>query len=195
MSFLSNIAKSLFRGGLIKKGIKAIGKSLSKGLSRGGVRAIRGIKSGAAQVAALPRAVSSGTSLVSTLPKGFGTGNTLRVLQNSISKDLAKASKTALNKDALGRLSARMAKIATSKKQSSALRNILKNARANETYGQYLRRIGNRASNLVKSLVREGGENLVIDKTATTIAKAAIGLGTVAAGTAIGVEIAGDKKN
>ena len=88
-----------------------------------------------------------------------------------------------------------MAKIATSKKQSSALRNILKNARANETYGQYLRRIGNRASNLVKSLVREGGENLVIDKTATTIAKAAIGLGTVAAGTAIGVEIAGDKKN
>lgn len=197
MSIFSSIGKSIIRGGIIKKGIKSIGKLAGKavkGLKRGGVRATRGVKSGAAQARALPKAVSEGAAFVSTLPKGFGTGNTLRVLQNSISRDLAKASKTALNKDALERLSARMAKVATSQKQSSALRNILKNARANETYGAYLARMGNRAGNLVKGLVREGGENLIIDKTATTLAKAAAGLATAAGGAAIGVKVAGGKK-
>lgn len=196
MSFITNIGKSIIRGGAIKKGLKSIGKLAGKaikGLKRGGVRATRGVKSGAAQVRALPKAVSEGAAFVSTLPKGFGTGNTLRVLQNSISRDLAKASKTALNKDALERLSARMAKVATSQKQSSALRNILKNARANETYGAYLARMGNRAGNLVRGLVREGGENLIIDKTATTLAKAAAGLATAAGGAAIGVKVAGGK--
>lgn len=195
MSFITNIGKSLIRGGLIKKGIKAIGKGLTKGFKRGGMKAVRGIKSGAAQARALPSAVSSGVAFARTLPKGFGTSNTLRVLQNSIGRDLAKASKTALNKDAVERLSARMAKIATNRKQSTALRNILKNARANETYGAYFKRMGNRAGNLVKGLVREGGENLVIDKTVSTLAKATAGLATAAGGAAIGAKIAGGKNN
>lgn len=203
MSFLGGIAKSIIRGGAVKqliktgvKGIKSGAGKIIKGLKSSGVKTTRGLKSGSAQVKAFPGAVSEGLGFIKTLPPGFGTGNTIQVFKNVVARDLAKASKTALSKDAAERLSTRLAKTLTSKQQSQALRQILKNARAGETWGNYLGRMGNRAGNLTRELIQGGAENIAIDQTGQILLKgvAAAGtVGTTAATTALVVKK--NKKN
>ena len=184
MSFLTTIGKSLIRGKAVRelvkggiKGLKSVGGRLTKGLKQGGVRATRGVKSASAQVRALPTAVSEGLGFIKTLPPNFGTGNTIQVFKNVVSRDLAKASKTALAKDSAERLSARLAKVLGKEQQREALQTIFRNARANETWLNYSTRNLGKVPTWVKGFIREGGENIVIDQTASAIAK---GLGAVA---------------
>ena len=197
---IGDLAKSVFRGGIIKKGIKAAGEALRKGFSRGGIRTIRGIKSSGAIAKALPGAVvGAGQSayLLSRLP-GL-SGNSLSLFSSYLSKSLAKASSRALNADALQRVVNRLVKISTNKQQSAVLKTILKNARANETWAKYLARnagsLGSGAMSVINSIIREGGENIIIDKTATSLAKAAAGVATATAGAVVGAKIAGGNKS
>ena len=196
MGFFSSIAKSVVKGGLVKGAIKAVGKGIKtgagkvvKGLKSTAPKIVRGIKSGTAQVRALPKALTEAVSISAKLPKGFGTGNTLRVAANKISQNLTKASKGALNKDAAERLSAKLAKGLTNKKQSKVLKDILKNARANETWGSYLGRGAKVGQSWIKGAVRGGAENIAIDRSISIAGKALGGLLTTGAGVGAGVAI------
>jgi len=197
MSFIGSAAASAIRGGLVKGAFKAVGKGIKtgagktvKGVKSSMPKIVRGIKSGTAQVRALPKAVKEAFTIASKLPKGFGVGNTMRVAVNKISQNLAKASKGALNKDAAARLSAKLAKGLTNKKQSKVLRDILKNARANETWAQYIKRGAGVGKDWIKGAVRGGAENVAIDKSISIAGKALGGLAgagaTIGAGVAIG---------
>jgi len=197
MSFITNLGKSALRGGLVK----SIGKAVVKGVKRGagkvvkGIKGsmpkiVRGIKSGTAQIRALPKAVKEAFELTAKLPKGFGVGNTMRVAVNKISQNLAKASKGALSKDSATRLASKLAKALSNKKQSKVLKDILKNARANETWGQYIARGAKAGQSWIKGAVRGGAENVAIDKSLSLAGKGLAGLagtaGTIGAGVAIG---------
>lgn len=196
MGFFSSIAKSVIKGGVVKglvkgavKGIKrGVGKVV-KGVKSTAPKIVRGIKSGTAQVKALPKALKEAVSISAKLPKGFGAGNTMRVAINKITQNLAKASKGVLSKDSAERLSAKLAKALSNKKQSKVLKDILKNARANETWGKYLARVGGKGGNWIKSAVRGGAENMAIDKSISIAGKALGGLLTTGAGIAGGVAI------
>ena len=185
-AFFGGLAKSIVRGGAVKalvkkavKGLKGgIGKII-KGAKSSSVKTTRGLKSGAAQAAALPEAVSGGFGFVKTLPKGFGTGNTLQVFKNVVARDLAKASRTALSQDSAQRLAAKFAKVMTNKNQGKVLRQILKNARANETWGQYLKRMGRKGGVLTQELIQGGAENVAIDQTGQILLKGVAAAGTV----------------
>ena len=200
MSWFSSVVRSAVRGGLVK----AAGKAVVKGLKRGGSRIVkgikssvpkivRGIKSGAAQIRALPKAIKEAFGIAAKLPKGFGAGNTMRVALNKISQNLAKASKGALNKDAAERLTAKLAKGLMNKKQSKVLKDILKNARANETWGEYIARGATAGKSWIKGAIRGGGENIAIDKSISIAGKGLAALGTTGAGVATGVVIAKSK--
>ena len=197
MSWVSNIAKSAVRGGVVK----SIGKGVVKGLKRGagkivkGVKStmpkiVRGVKSGTAQITELPTAVKEAFELTAKLPKGFGAGNTMRVAINKISQNLAKASKGVLSKDSAERLASKLAEALTNKQQTKVLRNILKNARANETWGQYIARGAKAGQSWIKGAVRGGAENVAIDKSISLAGKALAGVAgtatTIGAGIAIG---------
>ena len=196
MSLFSSIAKSVIRGGLVK----GVGRAAIKGLKRGtgkvvkGVKSsmpkiVRGVKSGTAQVRALPTALKEAVEISSKLPKGFGASNTMRVAINKISQNLSKASKTALSKDSVERLSSKLAKALTDKKQSKVLKNILKNARKNETWKSYLGRNVNVGKDWIKSAVRCSAENVAIDKSISIAGRALAGVATTGASVGAGVAI------
>mgnify|MGYP000675007149 CR=1 FL=1 len=196
MGFFSSIAKSVVKGGLVKGAIKAVGKGIKtgagkvvKGLKSTAPKIIRGIKSGTAQVRALPKAVKEAVSISAKLPKGFGASNTMRVAINKISQNLSKASKTALSKDSVERLSSKLAKALTDKKQSKVLKNILKNARKNETWKSYLGRNVNVGKDWIKSSVRGSAENVAIDKSISIAGRALAGVATTGASVGAGVAI------
>ena len=188
MSFLSGILSSVLKGGAVKaairaatKGIKSGSGKVIKGLMRGVPRTIRGIKSGSAQLRVLPTALKEATVIAKSLPKGFGASNTARVAINKMSQLLGKASKGALNKDAAKRLATKLTKTLADKNKSKVLKDILKNARANETWGQYIARGAKQGKNLARSIAQGGAENVVIDKSISTAGKV---LGGITAGTA-----------
>ena len=200
MSWVSNIAKSAVRGGVVK----SIGKGVVKGLKRGagkivkGVKStmpkiVRGVKSGTAQITELPTAVKEAFELTAKLPQGFGAGNTMRVAINKISQNLAKASKGVLSKDSAERLSAKLAEALTNKQQTKVLRNILKNARANETWGNYLARGAKVGESWIRGAVRGTAENVVIDKSIILAGQGLAAVATTGAGVATGVVIAKSK--
>lgn len=197
MSLFSSIGKSIVRGGLVK----GAGRAAVRGLKRGtgkvvkGVKStmpkiVRGIKSGTAQLRALPTALKEAVEIGSKLPKGFGTGNTMRVAINKISQNLSKASKTALSKDSAERLSNKLAKALVDKKQSKVLKDILKNARKNETWKSYLGRNVNVGKDWIRGAVRGGAENIAIDKSISIAGKALAGVATTGASVGAGVAIA-----
>jgi len=197
MSLFSSIAKSVVRGGLVK----GVGRAAIKGLKRGtgkvvkGVKSsmpkiVRGVKSGTAQVRALPTALKEAVEIRSKLPKGFGAGNTMRVAINKISQNLSKASKTALSKDSAERLSNKLAKALVDKKQSKVLKDILKNARKNETWAQYLGRGANVGKGWIRGAVRGSAENVAIDKSISIAGRALAGVATTGASVGTGVAIA-----
>ncbi len=194
MSIFSSVAKSIARGGVVKaigkatvKGLKSGTGKVVKGVKRNIPKIVRGAKSGSAQLRELPTALKEAVEIGAKLPKGFGTSNTIRVAVNKISQNLAKASKTALSKDAAERLSAKLAKGLTNKQQSKVLKDILKNARANETWGQYLGRGANVGKDWIKSAVRGSAENVAIDKSISIAGKALAGVATT--GTAVGTGV------
>lgn len=200
MSWVSNIVKSAVRGGVAKaivragtKGLKQGAGKIIKGLKSSMPKVVRGVKSGSAQLRAIPKALQEAVEIGSRLPKGFGAGNTMRVAINKISQNLAKASKTALSKDSAERLSAKLAEALTNKQQTKVLRNILKNARANETWAQYLGRGAKAGQSWIKSAVRGGAENIAIDKSISLAGKALAATATTGAGVATGVVIAKSK--
>jgi len=196
MSIFTSIGKSIARGGIVKgvvkgavKGIKGGTGKVVKGIKSSMPKIVRGVKSGTAQVRALPKAVQEAVEISSKLPKGFGASNTMRVAVNKISQNLAKASKTVLSKDSAERLSSKLAKALTDKKQSKVLKNILKNARANETWGSYLGRGAKVGQSWIKGAVRGGAENIAIDKSISLAGKVLAGTATTAGGVASGVAI------
>lgn len=186
------VGKALIKGAV--RGVKAGSRGILKGMKRGATMLTRGLKSGSAQARVLPKAVTEAVAFGKTLPKGFGAKNTLQVMRNSIARDLARASKGALNKDSAMRLSSLMAKAVTNSKQSKVLKQIMKNVRANETWGQYAKRMGRKAGNLVKQVVREGGENVVVDQSISATAKAAGTLGVAGVGGAVTGAVVASKK-
>lgn len=200
MSWASNIAKSAVRGGVIKsigkgvvKGIKQGAGKIVKGLKSSVPKVVRGVKSGSAQLRAIPQAVQEAVEISARLPKGFGAGNTMRVAINKISQNLAKASKTVLSKDSAERLSAKLAEALTNKQQTKVLRNILKNARANETWGNYLARGAKVGESWIRGAVRGTAENVVIDKSIILAGQGLAAVATTGAGVATGVVIAKSK--
>ena len=197
MSIFSSVAKSVARGGALK----AIGKATVKGLKSGTGRVVKGIKSNipkivrgsksaSAQVRALPTALKEAVEIGSKLPKGFGAGNTMRVAINKISQNLSKASKTALSKDSAERLSNKLAKALVDKKQSKVLKDILKNARKNETWKSYLGRNVNVGKGWIRGAVRGSAENVAIDKSISIAGRALAGVATTGASVGTGVVIA-----
>lgn len=216
MSFLGGIAKSVIRGGVVKgliksgvgklatgvKGLKSSFAKISKGLKQTNIKTVRGLKSGSAQVRALPRAVSQAIADVryGSMYFPMSTREMLKEFTEQVSYDLAAASKTALKQDAAERIAARLAKTLNNKEKSKVLKKILENAKASETWGEAAIRMGtnvkNQAANLIRGLVREGAENIAIDQTGQILLKgmaAAGGLGTTAATTALVVKK--NKKN
>ena len=161
MSFVSNIGKSIVSGGAVK----AVGKNVVKGIKGGAGKVVkgikrklapqlvRGIKSSSAQTQALPTAIREAVVIGKKLPAGFGTSNTARVMLNKVSQNLAKASKGALNKDAAERLAKKLAKNLADKKKAKVLRDILKNARAGEKWGEYMARNAKVGIGFVKSMI------------------------------------------
>lgn len=201
MGFFSNIGKSIVKGGAVKavgrnivKGIKGGGGKLIKGLKRQAPKIVRGIKSGSAQVKALPTAIREAAVIGKSLPKGFGTSNTARVMLNKVSQNLAKASKGALNKDAAERLAKKLAKNLADKKKAKVLKDILKNSRAAETWGQYIARNAKLGAGLARSVAQGGAENIAIDKSINLVGKALGGLAAGGGAVATGVLIEKSKK-
>jgi len=201
MSFFSNIGKSIVKGGAVKqvvkgavKGLKRGGGKLIKGLKRQGPKIVRGIKSASAQTRALPTALTEAATIGKSLPKGFGTSNTARVMLNKVSQNLSKASKGALNKDAAERLAQKLAKNLADKKKAKVLKDILKNSRANETWGQYIARNAKLGAGLARSIGQEGAENIAIDKSINLVGKALGGLAAGGGAVATGVLIEKSKK-
>ena len=201
---IADLAESVVRGGIIKKGIKAAGEALRKGFSRGGIRTIRGIKSSGAIARALPGALVESGSGARAARQYFGAAafnnrDTLREFSRILGENLSLAGTRALNADALQRVVNRLVKIGSSKQQSAVLRTILKNARANETWAKYLARnansLGSSAVSLINSIIKEGGENIIIDKTATSLLRATAGVSTAATGAVIGAKLAGGNKS
>ena len=191
MGFLSNLGKSIVSGGAVKevgknvvKGIKGGAGKVAKGLKRKlAPKLVRGIKSSSAQTQALPTAIREAVAIGRALPAGFGTSNTTRVMINKLSQNLANASKGALNKDAAERLAKKLAKNLTDKKKAKVLKDILKNARAGETWGKYLARNAKVGAGLVKSVIKGGAENIAIDKSISLTSKLlGAGVGGVATG-------------
>jgi len=200
---VADLAESVVRGGIIKKGIKAAGEFLRKGFKRGGIRTIRGLKSSGAIARALPGALVESGSGARAARQYFGAAafnsrDTLREFSRILGENLSLAGTRALNADALQRVVNRLVKIGSSKQQSAVLRTILNNARANETWAKYLARnansLGSSAVSLINSIIREGGENIIIDKTATSLLRATAGVTTAATGAVIGAKIAGGNK-
>lgn len=201
MSIFSSIGSSIIKGGAVKqairgatKGIKASGGKIVKGLKRGIPAVVRGVKSGSAQTRALPTALREAVNIGKSLPKGFGTSNTARVMLNKVSQNLAKASKGALNKDAAERLATKLAKNLADKKKAKVLKDILKNSRAAETWGQYIARNAKLGAGLARSIGREGAENIAIDKSISLVGKGLGGLGAGAGAVTAGVLIEKNKK-
>ncbi len=201
MSFISNIGKSIVKGGAVKqvlksavKGIKGGGGKALKGLKGQLPKIVRGIKSGSAQTKALPTAVREAVAIGKALPKGFGTSNTARVMLNKVSQNLAKASKGALNKDAAERLAKKLAKNLADKKKAKVLKDILKNSRAAETWGSYIARNAKLGAGLARSVAQGGAENIAIDKSINLVGKALGGLGAGAGAVGAGVLIEKSKK-
>ncbi len=201
MSFISNIGKSIVKGGAVKqvlksavKGIKGGGGKALKGLKSQLPKMVRGIKSGSAQTKALPTAIREAVAIGKALPKGFGTSNTARVMLNKVSQDLAKASKGALNKDAAERLAKKLAKNLADKRKAKVLKDILKNARAKEKWGEYFARNIKVGAGLARNLVQGGAENIAIDKSIDIVGKALAGLTAGGGAVATGVLIEKSKK-
>lgn len=201
MSFFSNIGSSIVKGGAVKqvvrgavKGLKRGGGKVIKGLKSQAPKIIRGIKSASAQTRALPTALREAAAIGKALPKGFGTSNTARVMLNKVSQNLAKASKGALNKDAAERLAQKLAKNLADKKKAKVLKDILKNSRAAETWGQYIARNAKLGAGLARSIGQGGAENIAIDKSINLVGKALGGLAAGGGAVATGVLIEKSKK-
>tara|TARA_R110002020_G_scaffold141773_2_gene313495 strand:- start:423 stop:1103 length:681 start_codon:yes stop_codon:yes gene_type:complete len=201
---IADLAESVVRGGIIKKGIKAAGEALKKGFKRGGIRTVRGLKSSGAIARALPGALVESGSGARAARSYFGAAafnnrDVMREFSRILGENLSLAGTRALNADALQRVINRLVKIGSSKQQSAVLRTILQNARKNETWAKYLARNANSLSSgakaLVQSIIREGGENIIIDKTATSLLKATAGISTAATGAVIGAKLAGGNKS
>ncbi len=202
MNILSEVVPSIIRGKAVKetvKGFKAGTKEAIKGFKRQGLpRIVRGIKSKLAKVKALPSALYRGGELIkATRQLGVTKTQAFHLLSEQLGKDLAKASKTALSKDAAERLAEKLImgvresrKSRGNEKVKKMLKEILKEARANETWKQLAARkakgtvnLGKRASNYVGGLLRGGAENIAIDKSISLAEKAlAAGIGGVATG-------------
>jgi hypothetical protein len=211
MNVLGNVIESAIRGGAIKSAVKETAKAAVKGIKRSGgvvkkaikssaIPVVRGIKGGSATTKALPAAISRSAELASLVvkkPQIFGGSRTAgaKMVLKQISNDLAKASKGALNKDAAARLARRLTRglkgikdKATRSKTTQILKDLLKQARKNETWSQLAKRkgkdFGGTVKNVVNSFVKEGAENIAVDKSISAVAKVLAGIG---AGTATGV--------
>ena len=202
MNVITDLAPSIIRGKAVKetvKGLKAGAKQAIKGFKRQGVpKIVRGLKSKLAKVKALPSALYRGGELIkATQQLGVTKTQAFHLLSEQLGKDLAKASKTALSKDAAERLASKLImgvresrKSKGNEKIRKLLKEILKQARKNESWGQLAARkangtvqLGGKAANYVRGLLRGGAENIAIDKSISLAEKAlAAGVGGVATG-------------
>ena len=125
-----------------------------------------------------------------TLSPALGVRGAYNFAVKQLSKDLAKASKTALSKDSAMRLSNKLAKAFNNNKQSKVLKDILKNAKKNETWKSYLGRGATVGKDWIKSAVRGGAENIAIDQSLSLANKVLAGAATTAGSVGAGVAIA-----
>ena len=205
MGFLSSLAGSVLRGGILKqlgkgavKGIKgSIGK-IAKGVKRQGVNIVRKGKKALAQIKELPSAISRGKQLsgaFKNMPLKTRISNVAKVINNQ----LERAGKSALSKDAGERLAKSLGQVVKKAKVNKSLNTLLRNARKNETWGSWLGRnankLGGNSKNLIQRVAREGAENLALDKGLGLGAKVALGVGgTAVSGAVSGAVIASQKK-
>ena len=180
-AFFGGLVKSIVRGGAIKalfrKGVKATAQKIPKGVKAQNIKNIRGIKSAAAQVAALPGAIIQGGQAalyIRALP-GL-SGNTLTMFNNSIRVNLARAAREALNADAVMRIVKILSRIGRSMGKSKAFNKLLQNARANETWSKYAIRLRGdlfgEPLRIVKAMLQGGAENIAIDQSAQALGNA-----------------------
>ncbi len=204
MSFLSSLAGSVLKGGLIKKlgkkvvkGLKGSAGKIVKGIKRGGVKVVRGIKKGVAQIKELPTAIAKGKQLsgaFKNMPLKDRIINVSRVINNQ----LKQAGKKALSKDSAERLSKSLVKVVEKANVNKSLTKMLKNARKSESFldwgGRNLSNLTGSAKKAVQNLMREGAENIAVDKSLSTLGKIGLGLGSSAVGGATTAVIIDKKK-
>ena len=204
MGFLSSLAGSILKGGIIKnlgkgaiKGLKGSAGKIVKGIKRQGVKAVRGIKKGTAQIKEIPEALSKAKQLSGAF-KNMPLKNQITNLSRVFNNQLKEAGKKALSADSAERLSKSLLNVVKKAKVNKTLNTLLKNARKNETWGSWLGRnankLGSNSKNLIQRVAREAGENVVVDKSLSTLGKVGLGLGssTIAAVT---TAVIVDKKN
>lgn len=195
--------KPIVRGGIFKKlgskivkGVKSLfgkgGSKIVKGVKRGGTKITRGVKKTKAQIKAIPETVKKGKDLFKL------TGTMTRPLKERISitktfvkNNLKSAGKEALKRDGLERFAKTLQKnvvpLVKLQAKDKTFAKLLKNSRANEGWLAWLGRNGSKLSSNAKSavnnIIREGAENIAVDKTMTLGGKLLLA-GTSAAATA-----------
>jgi len=187
MGFLSSLAGSILKGGLIKnlgkgaiKGLKGSAGKIVKGIKRQGVKAVRGVKKGVAQIKELPSAISKGKQLSGAF-KNMPLKDRITNVSKVINNQLKQAGQKALSKDSAERLSKSLVNVVKKAKVNKALNTLLKNARKNESWGSWIGRnankLGTNSKNLIQRVAREGAENIAVDKSLSTLGKVGLGLG------------------
>ena len=187
MSFLSSLAGSILKGGIIKnlgkgaiKGLKGSAGKIFKGVKRQGVRAVRGIKKGTAQIKEIPEALSKTKQLAGAF-KNMPLKNQITNLSRVFNNQLKQAGQKALSQDSAERLSKSLLNVVKKAKVNKTLNTLLKNARKNETWSSWLGRnankLGSNSKNLIQRIAREGAENIAVDKSLSTLGKLGLGLG------------------
>ena len=223
MSLLGSIGGSILRGGLIKRFGKKLAKGvvrgagkITKGIKRGGVKLTRGIKRLGAQIKALPdsfkRAKASafpkkpqvmgitkqGKVMITKAPVGRTTSEQIETFFKQFSRWQTRAGKKALSKDTAERLAKPLGNLIARRQQQSALNNILKNARAGETWGKWASRnagkLAGKSKELVNNIIKEGGSNIAVDQSLKYAGRAGLGLATSATTAGITAGVIESKK-
>tara|TARA_R100001591_G_C4295982_1_gene169033 strand:+ start:12 stop:683 length:672 start_codon:yes stop_codon:yes gene_type:complete len=223
MSLLSSLGGSIIRGGLIKglgrklvKGIARGATKITKGIKRGAIKATRGFKRLGAQIKALPDSFTrakgaafpkkpqvmgitkKGKVMITKAPVGRSFKEQVETFFKQFSRWQTRAGKKALSKDSAERLAQPLGKLIARQQQKSALNNILKNARAGETWGAWASRnagkLAGKSKDLVKNIIKEGGSNIAVDQSLKYAGRAGLGVATSATTAGITAGIVESKK-
>tara|TARA_R100000664_G_C2740325_1_gene128930 strand:+ start:709 stop:1380 length:672 start_codon:yes stop_codon:yes gene_type:complete len=223
MSLLGSIGGSILRGGLIKglgrklvKGLSRGAGKIAKGIKRGAIKASRGFKRLGAQIKSLPDSFTrakaaafpkkpqvmgitkKGKVMITKAPVGRTTSEKVETFFKQFSRWQTRSGKRALSKDSAERLAGPLGKLMARKQQKSALNNLVKNARAGETWGAWASRnaskLAGKSKDLVNNIIKEGGSNIVVDQSVKYAGRAGLGLGTAAVSGAVTAGIVEGKK-
>ena len=136
--------------------------------------------------------------MITKAPVGRSFKEQVETFFKQFSRWQTRAGKKALSKDSAERLAQPLGKLIARQQQKSALNNILKNARAGETWGAWASRnagkLAGKSKDLVKNIIKEGGSNIAVDQSLKYAGRAGLGLATSATTAGITAGIVESKK-